>query len=157
MFKNSNIYVLVIILHSNVYTSSSFDIINYSRNILDLGVNVSNDCSFDFHISNLAKRTKHLTGWMLRTFFSRDKVTMLSLFKALVKYRLDYGCQLWSPYLLMHINMVEKVQRSFTRFISGMKGLSYPERLTVLILYSLQRRREIHYYLCVEDFGRSGP
>ena len=76
---------------SNVYTSSSFDIINYSRNILDLGINVSSDCSFDFHISNLAKRTKHLTGWMLRTFSSRDKLTMLTLCKALVMSRLDYG------------------------------------------------------------------
>ena len=47
---------------SNVYTSSSFDIINYSKNILDLGINVSSDCYFDFHISNLVKRTKHLTG-----------------------------------------------------------------------------------------------
>ena len=54
----------------NVYTSSSFDIINYYRNILDLGINVSSDCPFDFHMSNLAKRTKHLTGWMLRTFSS---------------------------------------------------------------------------------------
>ena len=100
------------------------------------------------------KRTKHLTGWILRTFSSRDKLT---LFKALVMSRLDYGCQLWSPYLIKHINMVEKVQRSFTRFISGMAGLSYTERLTVLKLYSLQCRREIYYYLCVEDFGGSGP
>ena len=132
---------------SNVYTRSSFDIINYSKNILDLGINVSSDCSFDFHISKLVKRTKHLTGWILRTFSSRDKLT---LFKALVMSRLDYGCQLWSPYLkLMHINMVEKVQRSFTRFISGMAGLSYTERLTVLKLYSLQRRRERYIIIYV--------
>ena len=51
-------------LSSNIYTSSSFDIINYSRNIIDLGINVSSDSSFDFHISNLAKRKKHLIGWM---------------------------------------------------------------------------------------------
>ena len=55
---------------------------------------------------------------------------------------MSYGCQLWSPYLIKHINMVEKVQRSFTRFISGMACLSYTERLTVLKQYSLQRRRE---------------
>ena len=133
---------------SNVYTSSSFDIINYSKNILD-GINVSSDCSFDFHISNLVKRTKHLTGWILRTFSSRDKLTMLTLFKALVMSRLDYGCQLWSPYLIKHINMVEKVQRSFTRFISGMAGLSYTERLAVLKLYSLQRRRERYIVIYV--------
>ena len=127
---------------SNVYTSSSFDIINYSKNILALGINMSSNCSFDFYISNLVKRTNHLTGWILRTFSSRDKLTVLTLFKALVMSRLDYGFQVWSPYVIKHINMVENVQRSFTRFISGMAGLSYTERLTVLKLYSLQRRRE---------------
>ena len=76
---------------SDVYTSSSFDLINYPRNIIDLGIKMSSYCSFDFHISNLAKRTKHLTGWMLITFSSRDKLT---LFKELVMSRLDYGCQL---------------------------------------------------------------
>ena len=41
----------------------------------------------------LLNRTKHLTGWMLRTFSSQDKLTMLTLFKAPVMSRLDYGCQ----------------------------------------------------------------
>ena len=76
-------------LSCNIYTNSSFDTINYSRNILDLGINVSNNCSFYFQISNLVKRTKHLTGWMLRTFSLQDN---LALFKALVMSRLDYGC-----------------------------------------------------------------
>ena len=62
---------------------------------------------------------------------------------------LDYSCQLWSPFLIKHINMVEKVQRSFTRFISGMECLSYPERLTVLKLYSLQRRSERYIIIYV--------
>ena len=64
---------------SNVYTSSSIYIINYSRNILDLGINMSNDCPFDFHISNLAKRIKKLTGWILRTFSSRGIVDNVDL------------------------------------------------------------------------------
>ena len=66
--------------------------------------------------------------------------------------RMDYGSQLWSPYLTKHINMIEKTQQSLTRYISGMQGLSYPERLTVLKLYSLQRRRNfsppIHFRTC---------
>ena len=79
------------------------------------------------------------------------------VFKAPVMSQLDYGCQLWSPHLIKHRNMVEKVLRSFTRFISGMEGLSYPERLIVLKLYYLQHRKDKHYYLYVEDFGRSCP
>ena len=35
-----------------------------------------------------------------------------------------------------------KVQRSFTKHITGMRDLSYHERLQALRLYSLQRRRE---------------
>ena len=151
MPKNSNIYVLVLILHHLLMYTPVLVLISLTtlKNILDLGINVSSDCSFDFHISNLVKRTKYLTGWMLRTFSSCDKLTMLTLFKALVMSRLDYGCQLWSPYLIKHINMVEKVQRSFTRFISGMAGLLYTERLTVLKLYSLQRRRERYIIIYV--------
>ena len=45
--------------------------------------------------------------------------------------------------------MFEKVQRSFTRLIPGMAGLSYTERLTVLKLYSLQRRRERYIIIYV--------
>ena len=45
--------------------------------------------------------------------------------------------------------MIEKTQRSFTRYISGMQGLSCPERLTVLKLYSLQRRRERYIIIYV--------
>ena len=42
-------------LFCNIYKNYSFYIINYSRNILDLGINVSTDCFFDFHISILVK------------------------------------------------------------------------------------------------------
>ena len=65
-------------LSCNVYTSSSLDIIDYSRHVLDLGIYVSSDCSFEFHITNHNKRTTHLTGWILRIFCSRDKLTMLT-------------------------------------------------------------------------------
>ena len=40
------------------------------------------------------------------------------------------------------ITLIEKVQRSFTKHITGMRDLSYHERLQALRLYSLQRRRE---------------
>ena len=38
-------------LNSNVYTSSSLVIIDYTRHALDLGIYVSSDCSFEFHIT----------------------------------------------------------------------------------------------------------
>ena len=62
---------------------------------------------------------------------------MLSLFKALIMPQLDYGCI---------------VQRSFTRFIFGMNGMSYPQRLTILMLYYLQHRRERYIIIYMWTF-----
>ena len=67
---------------------------------------------------------------------------MLTLYKSLVMSRLDYAPQLWSPYLLKHIYLIEKVQRAFTKHISGMCFLSSSKCLELRKLYSLQRRRE---------------
>ena len=88
------------------------------------------------------KKCKNLAGWILRTFVTRDRLTMLMLFKAIVLSRLDYASQLWSPSKIYQTNLIEKVQRSFTKHIAGMHDLLYDERLKALKLYSLQRRRE---------------
>ena len=83
--------------------------------IKDLGVFMSADCSFDHHISVISKKCSSIAGWILRTFTSRDRTPMLTLFKSIVLSRLDFGCQLWSPHQGKHINSIEKVQRSFTK------------------------------------------
>ena len=49
-------------LSYNVYTSSSLDIIDYSRHVLDLGIYMSSDYSFEFYITNLNLKNTHLTG-----------------------------------------------------------------------------------------------
>ena len=65
-----------------------------------------------------------------------------NLFKSLVLSRLDCASQLWSPYLLRHVYLIEKVQRAFTKHISGIRDFSYSIRLETLKLYSLQRKRD---------------
>ena len=39
---------------------------------LGLGVSMSSNCTFDFHLSNLYKRCSNLGGRILRTFTTRD-------------------------------------------------------------------------------------
>ena len=94
---------------SNVYTNPSMGIISPSRNVLDLGVYMSGDCTFNYHISSLSKRYANLSGWIMRTFYTINCITMLTLFKSIVQSRLDYGSQLWSPFLIKHITQQEKI------------------------------------------------
>ena len=103
---------------------------------------MSGDCTFNYHISSLSKKCANLSGWILRKFYTRDCITMLTLFKSIVLSRLDYGPQLWSPLLINHITQLEKIQRSFTKHITEMNDMPYHEQLKSLGLYSLQGRRE---------------
>ena len=84
---------------STVYSNPNMDIIYPSRNVLDLGIDMSGDCTFNYHISSLSKKCANMSGWILRTIYTRDCITMLTLFKSIVLSRLDYGSQLWSPFL----------------------------------------------------------
>ena len=69
---------------------------------------MSGDCSFNGHINLRTKQCRQLTDWILRTFKSRDKCTMLTLFKSLVLPRLEYGCQLRSPTSANQINAIDR-------------------------------------------------
>ena len=95
---------------------------------------MSNDCMFDQHIHNVVKKSSQLCGWILRTFQTRSELLMCTPFKSIVLSRIDYGSQLWSPYK-KYISELERIQRSFTKYISGMQNLSYHQRLNALRLY----------------------
>ena len=88
---------------------------NHHDNAKDLGILMSSDSSFEKYILSVpisTIRCSSLAGWILRTFASRDKITMLTLFKSLVLSRLDYGSQLWSPYKVMDNSLLESVPKS---------------------------------------------
>ena len=122
--------ILGLIKGSIKYVNPNMETINPSDNILDFGILMSSNCYFEFHINNLCKKCTCLSGWILRTLTTRDSITMMTLLKSLVLYRLDYGFQLWSPHLvkhiiiiimhLIHIDQLEKIQRSLTKHISGL-------------------------------------
>ena len=79
----------------DVYANPSMEITNPSNNVLDPGIFMSSNYSFEFHIKNLCKKCSNLSGWILRTFTARDSITMMTLFKSLVLPRLDYGPLIW--------------------------------------------------------------
>ena len=103
---------------NHIYLSPSMNIINSNNHTRDLGITMSGDCSFNESINLRTKQCRQLTGWILRTFKSRDKCTMVALFKSLVLPRLEYGCQLWSPTSVNQINAIENIQRKFTKHIT---------------------------------------
>ena len=115
----------------------------------DLGVIMSNDGTFKKQITQVIHEAKSQAAWVLRTFASRDKLTMLTLYKSLIQCKLDYCSQLWSPVSKGEITALEQIQRNFLRKISGISHLPYWDQLKELKLYSQERRRERYMIIYV--------
>ena len=103
---------------------------------------MSCSATFSEHIKQKIQKLKHKIGWILRTFWTREELPMLTLWKHLILCEHDYCSQLWNPHRTGDIQDLELLQRSFVRKINGMQNLSYWEQLKSLNLYSLERRRE---------------
>ena len=131
------------------YLSSSGTIIDDKDHICDLGVMMSNDCSFSTQINHIVDSATQMLSWILRSFKSRHPQMMITLWKTLVLPKIEYCSQLWNPTKKGDIQRIELVQKSLLRKIDGSYGLNYWECLSKFNLYSLQRRRERYQVIYV--------
>ena len=68
---------------------------------------------------------------------------MKTLFKSIILSKIDYCSPLFHSSLSMSTTMkIESIQRAFTRKIINMKDYNYWERLKMLKMNSIERRRE---------------
>ena len=131
------------------YASNNGQVIMEKKTLTDLGVIMSCDASFNQHVLSICSKVKKKAGWALRTFMTREKLPMLTIWKTLVIPHHDYCSQLWCRVKTGLTQSLELLQRSFVSKIRGMKQLSYWEQLKTLRLYSLERRRERYILLYV--------
>ena len=75
----------------------------------DLGVEVDVDLSFDQHISNIVSKASSRVGTLFRGFISRKPILLRKAFVTYIRPILEYASNIWSPYLLKHVNLIEKV------------------------------------------------
>ena len=118
--------------------------------VRDLGVMINNKLDWGDHISKICKLGRQLSGWIINVFFSRDKLVLLTLFNSIIRSRLEYCCQLWSPCKITQINDIEQIQRSFTSKIKSVRDLNYLERLSAKGQRSNQNFLQIKNYVASE-------
>ena len=131
------------------YLSPSGTPIEEKSQLRDLGVQMSTDCNFSFHIDTVVTSATKLVGWVLRTFRSRSKLVMRTCWTSMIQSRLDYCSQLWCPNDQANIAKLEKVARNYTSHVEGMEGLDYWQRLKALNMYSQERGRERYLIIFV--------
>ena len=139
---------------STSYVSPEWEVIEEKSSLRDLGVTMSADTTFKEHINKVIESAKRMSAWILRTFKTRDRTPMLTLYKSLVRPLLEYSSALWSPNMKGDIQRLEEVQQSFVRKIKGVSR-DYHTALKQLNLYSLERRRDrytiLHIWKILEN------
>ena len=137
------------IISNTSYRSASGVEIESKENLKDLGVMMQNDVSFDEQIARAESSGRRWCSWVLRTFETRQREIMLTLWKQLILPRIEYCSPLWAPYKRKDLEKIEGIQRTFTSKIAGLSNLRYHDRLKELNMYSIQRRFERFIMICV--------
>ena len=75
-----------------------------------------------------------------RGFSTRDLYTARTAFITYIRPVLEYVSVIWSPVEIFLIDLLERVQRIFSKKLTAISALSYPERLLKLNLESLELR-----------------
>ena len=78
---------------------------------------------------------------MIRRHFKVIDENFMVLYKTYIRPHLEYCVQVWSPHLKKDINNLERIQRTATKLVKGLKWKSHEERLKILGLHSLQQQR----------------
>ena len=132
------------------YFSGDFDeVIERKESLRDLGVQLTDDGGFGEQIEKVCKKARQKSGWLFRTFYSRNTHFLKQVFKSLVQPHIDYCSQLWTPLEGPNLEKVEKVLRDFSRRIPELKGMNYWQRLERLAMNSEQRRLERYQMIYV--------
>jgi len=77
-----------------------------------------------------------------RIFPKIDKEDFNILYKMYVRPHMEFCVQAWSPSMVKDIQILEKVQQRATKWVTDLQNKSYDERLKVLKLTSLEKRRK---------------
>ena len=100
-------------------------------------------------LKKVCKKARQKSGWIFRTFYSRNAQFLKQVFKSLVQPHIDYCSQLWTPLEGSNLEKIEKILRDFSRRIPELKGMNYWQRLERLAMNSEQRRLERYQIIYV--------
>jgi hypothetical protein len=94
----------------------------------DLGITICDDLSYHIHVNNKVSKARQRSSTLLRGFVSLQLDIMRKTFVTYVRPMLEYNSLVWNPCQLHYIDLLENVQRNFSKRIPFLSSLTYFER-----------------------------
>ena len=107
----------------------------------DIGVLVESSLKPSLQCAEASKKESVVLGQITRAILYRDRFIFLKLYVQFVRCHLEFASPVWSPWHIGDIEILEKVQRRAVNFITGLKGVTYEDKLKELGILSLVDRR----------------
>ena len=121
----------------------------------DLGILIESDLSFSAHVISCASKASVISRLILHSFSRTNPSLLVNCFKIYVMPLLLYGIPFFNPRYGKDIDILENVQRKFTKSLCGpkLRHLSYLDRLKAFSLepveLSFLRLRLVHLFKIV--------
>jgi hypothetical protein len=129
-------------ISTNYFTPDCDGFIEIKESLRDLGVIMNDKGTFTNHIKHVCTKVTQKSSWILRTFQTRDLQFLKFMWKTLVQGHIDYCSQLYLPIQPSDLQLIENLQKCYTKKIPSIRHLNYWDRLRVLKMNSQQRRLE---------------
>ena len=133
----------------NISYSLNGSLLSNSRLVRDLGVHMASNLSFGNHITEITKRARAKVNVLFKALRSNSPALLTAAFSTYIRPLLETSSSVWSPEAVGLTNLIEDVQRQFTRrlfYRCNMPPEPYLGRLRYLSIQTLEYRR------CLSDF-----
>lgn len=106
-----------------------------------LTIMIDSKLRFNKHYRQLVNKAQYRASLIFKTFLSKEPLLLFKAFTVYVRPIIEYCSSVWSPVYKSDIELIERVQRGFTKRLRGLKYLTYSERLSYLKAETLELRR----------------
>ena len=110
-----------------------------------LGIKVTDDLKWNLHYDHILKKAKQSLGMVRRNLYSCSKEVKVHAYTTLVRPKLEYASETWSPQTSKYIKKLEMVQHAAARycFRNYSRSQSVTELINRLQWDSLETRRKL--------------
>lgn len=130
------------IAHDYIINGKTIETVEVKK---DLGVEFEGKLNFKQHIQSITRKCYRMIGFIFRAAKRfKEPNSIIRLYYSYCRSRLEYCCSVWNPNYMKYIDMIERVQKKFTRMLYykfQWEKPSYKERLKNLGMLSLESRR----------------
>ena len=106
----------------------------------DLGVVVDSSLKFHLHINEVCRKANGIANSILRGTICRSPEFMVQVFITHIRPIIDFASVVWNTGYVGDLQMLESIQRRWTKKIAGFADHPYSVRLSTLNLFSIKGR-----------------